>query len=566
MKSIYQQRPWLKYYPEGVPTDIEVPLISMPELFDKAVERWKGKTAAIYYGKKISYLEFKDQVDRFATALHDLGIRKGDTLAILLLNSPQYVIAYYGALKAGAKLTLISPMYVSSEIKHQLEDSGAKDIVCLNILYDAVQKSGAKLRNVILTDMGEYLPAMSRMLGKSVLSSVYQKMALPSPKIFESEGIYQLQDLLKKYPANPPKIEFDPKEDIATLQYTGGTTALPKAAMLTHYNYVANELQGHEFMKSFYREGKESTIAYMPFYHAAGQMSLTSGLYRGFLQIITPNTDLDELINFIQTYNVTYFVGAPTIFELLKDYEKTNRVNWKKFSYIGCGADSLLVDTHKGWERRTGRLLNEAYGMSEGVAVVANNPPSRIKVGSFGIPLPSTMLAIIDPEKDEFLPVGQVGEIAIIGPQIMKGYWNSAEANKDKFAEIDDEKWMRSGDLGSMDEEGYFHFYDRKRDMIKYKGHAVFAREVEDIIKDHPNVKEVGVLGVKDPISGEIVKAVVVLQGDARGRVTEDDIVKYCEGKLAHFKIPKIVVFKGEIPKTDVGKVSRRELREEDGE
>jgi long-chain acyl-CoA synthetase len=198
------------------------------------------------------------------------------------------------------------------------------------------------------------------------------------------------------------------------------------------------------------------------------------------------------------------------------------------------------------------------------VAVAANNPPNRIKVGSFGVPIPSTMLAILDPEKNEFLPVGQVGEIAIMGPQIMKGYWNSAEANKDKFAEIDGERWMRSGDLGSMDEEGYFYFYDRKRDMIKYKGHAVFAREVEDVIKDHPSVKEVGVLGVKDQVAGEIVKAVVVLQSDARGRVTEDEISKYCEGKLAYFKIPKIVVFKGEIPKTDVGKVSRRELREED--
>lgn len=560
--TIYHERPWLKFYSPGVPAEVEVPLKSLPQAFDDSAAKWKKKTALIFYGQRISYSELKDQIDRLACALADLGIKKGDTLAILMLNSPQYFIAYYGAMKAGARVTLISPMYVSSEIRHQLEDSGAESIICQNILYDVVEKSGVPLKNVILTDIGEYLPRWKRIMGKSVLGAVYQKMALPSPQIFKREGVYNLQDLIKKYPPNPPAIDWDPKEDVATLQYTGGTTSLPKAAVLTHYNYIANEVQTFAFNSIKITEGQEVMAAYMPFYHAGGQLNITQGIIRGFTMVISATTDLEDLLNDTEDYKVTMFIGAPTIFEFLKDYEKTNIVKWKRMKYVLAGADALLQDTALGFERRTGVKISEGYGMSEAVAGTHGNPLDRIKRGSFGVPLPSTQCAILSPEKDEYLEVGQIGEIAVQGPQTMKGYWKAEKANQEKFCRIGDDLWMRTGDLGRMDEEGYFYFYDRLRDMIKYKGHAVFATEVEDVIKDHPGVKEVGVVGVKDPVAGELVKAVVVLEGDARGKISEEDIQAYCKGKMADFKIPKIVAFRGEIPKTDVGKVSRRELRE----
>jgi long-chain acyl-CoA synthetase len=388
-------------------------------------------------------------------------------------------------------------------------------------------------------------------------------MALPSPQILAREGFYQLQDLIKKYPPRPPQIEIDPKEDIATLQYTGGTTGLPKAAMLTHYNFIANEQQTNSFLRGSYQDGREVIAAYMPFYHAAGQLYMTQGLLHGHTLVIATTADLDDLLRDIENYQITGFVGAPTIYDLLKNYEKTDQVNWKRLRYVGSGADALLEDTARGWERRTGVKICEGYGMSEAVCATHVNPPKRIKPGSFGVPLPSFQSAILHPEKDEFMPLGEIGEIAIIGPSVMKGYWKSPQENIGKFAKIDDEVWMRTGDIGRMDEEGYFYFYDRKRDMIKYKGHGVFAKEVEDVIKNHPGVKEVGVVGVRDPAAGEVVKAVVVLESDARGKISEEDIVAYCNGKLAHFKIPKIIEFRGEIPKTDVGKVSRRELREE---
>jgi long-chain acyl-CoA synthetase len=561
--TIYHEKPWLKFYNSGTPYEVDIPLISLPQAFDEAAAKWKKKTAVIFYGQKISYAELKDHVDRLACALADLGIKKGDTVGILMLNSPQYFIAYYGAMKAGARVTLISPMYVSSEIRHQLEDSGADNIICQNILYDFVEKSGVPLKNVILTDIGEYLPRWKRTIGKSVMSAVYQKMALPSPQIFKREGIYNLQDLIKKYPPSPPTIQWNPKEDVATLQYTGGTTSLPKAAILTHYNYIADEIQLFSTFSSRFVEGQEVMAAYMPFYHAAGQLTINQGIIRGATMIISATTDLEELLNDVEDYKVTIFTGAPTIYEFLKDFEKTNIVKWSRMKLVLSGADALLQDTALGFERRTGVKIIEVYGMSEAVGVTHANPLDRIKRGSFGVPLPSTHCAILSPEKDEYLEVGEIGEIAVQGPQIMKGYWKADKANQEKFCRIGEDLWMRTGDLSRMDEEGYFYFYDRLRDMIKYKGHAVFATEVEDVIKDHPGVKEVGVVGVKDPVAGELVKAVVVLEGDARGKLSEDDIQAYCKGKLADFKIPKIVVFRGEIPKTDVGKVSRRELRED---
>jgi long-chain acyl-CoA synthetase len=542
---------------------VEIPVKSLPQAFDEAAARWKNKTAMIFYNRKISYKELKDQVDRMACALHDLGINREDTVAILMLNSPQYFIAYYGAMKTGAKLTLISPMYVSSEIRHQITDSGAEHLICQNILYDSVEKSGVALKNVILTDIGDYLPRWKRIMAKSVLSAVYQKMALPSPKIFEREGVYNMKDLIKKYPPEPPAVSWNPKEDVATLQYTGGTTALPKAAILTHYNYMANEMQAFSFQSGQIHEGQEVLAAYMPFYHAAGQLYITQGIIRGFTMVISATTDLEELLNNVEDYKVTVFSGAPTIFEYLKDYEKTYIVNWKRLKCVLSGADALLLNTAQGFERRTGVPIYQLYGMSEAVAITHSNPWEGIRPGSFGVPVPSTLSAILSPEKDEYLPVGQIGEIAVQSPSVMKGYFKAEKANKEKFCRIGDNLWMRTGDLGRMDEDGYFYFYDRLRDMIKYKGHAVFATEVEDVIKSHPGVKEVGVVGVKDQVAGELVKAVVVLEGDARGKISEEDIQAFCKGKLADFKIPRVVAFRGEIPKTDVGKVSRRELREE---
>jgi len=564
-KALYESRPWLKFYPSGIPPDVEIPEKSVVESFDEATEKWKDKTALIFYGRKITYGELRDHVDRVATALCDLGVKKGDRVALLLLNSPQFIIAYFGAVKAGATVTAISPVYVSPEIKHQLEDSGAKMIICLDILYDNVERTGIKLDAVILTNIAEYLPPMKKFLGQSVLRAVYQKMAAPPAEIYEQEGFYRLQDLIKKYPPNPPKIKFDIKEDIVTLPYTGGTTGLPKGAMITHYNMVAARTIAEKFWSYVVHEGKETVLAYLPFYHIYGQsVIMMGGLCQGYTLVIFTTPDLDDILNSIEAYNASMFYSVPSLYEYLRDYHRTDRVNWKRLKVLISGADALLEDTARGWEKRTGAKIHEGWGMTETTSVGIVSPYGRPKLGSFGVPLPNTVAGILDPDSNKFLPVGEIGELAVKGPQVAKGYWNRPEETAKMFINIDGEKWLRTGDLVRMDEEGYFYFYDRKRDMIKYKGLAVFAREVEEVISSHPQVKEAGVIGVPDPEVGEKVKAIVVLETEARGKVSEQDIIKYCEERLAHYKVPKIVEFRGEVPKTDVGKVSRRELREEE--
>ncbi len=563
-KAKYEARPWIKWYLKGVSPDVTIEEKSVVDTFNETCDKWKDKTAVIFYGRKMNYRELRDQVDRFAAALHDLGIKKGDKVALLLLNSPQFIIAYMGALKAGATLTAISPVYVSSEIKYQLEDSGARMLVCLDILYDNVEKSGVKLDAVIMTSIGEYLPKMKQILGSSVLRSVYQKMAAPPVEMFQKEGFYRFQDLLKKYPPNPPDIKFNIREDIVTLPYTGGTTGKPKGAKITHYNFGAAREIGTKFWGDVVQDGKETVIAYLPFYHIYGQaVVMMGGLTQGYTSILITTPDPDDILSALENYKGTIFYSVPALFEYLKDYEKTDRVNWKKIKVLISGADALLEDTAKGWEKRTGARIHEGWGMTETTSTGMVNPYGRAKIGSFGVPLPGCVAGIMEAEGTKFLPVGETGELVFKGPNVFPGYWGRPEATKEVLMEIDGETWLRTGDLARMDEEGYFYFYDRKKDMIKYKGLQVYAREVEEVIASHPQVREAGVIGVPDPEVGEKVKAIVVLESEARGKVSEEDIIKYCAGKLAAYMVPKIVEFRGEVPKTDIGKVSRRELREE---
>ncbi len=564
-KAKYEARPWIKWYLEGVSPDITVEEKSVVDTFNETTEQWKDKTALVFYGRKMSFKELRDQVDRFAAALHDLGVKKGDKIALLLLNSPQFVIAYMGALKAGATLTAISPVYVSSEIKYQLEDSGARMIVCLDILYDNVERSGVKLDAVILTSIGDYLPAMKKFLGSSVLRAVYQKMAAPPVELFEREGVYRFQDLIKKYPPNPPDIKFNIREDIVTLPYTGGTTGMPKGAVITHYNFGAARELADGFWGDIVQKGKETVIAYLPFYHIYGQaVVMMGGLTEGYTSILITTPDPDDILTAVDNFKGTIFYGVPSLYEYLKDYEKTNRVNWKKIKVLISGADALLEDTARGWEKRTNAPIHEGWGMTETTSTGMVSPYGRPKIGSFGVPMPGCVAAIVEAEGTKFLPVGETGELVFKGPNVFPGYWQKPEATKEVFLEVDGERWLRTGDLAKMDEEGYFYFYDRKKDMIKYKGLQVFAREVEEVITSHPQVKEAGVIGVPDPDVGEKVKAIVVLESEARGRVSEEDIMKYCAGKISGYMVPKIIEFRGEVPKTDVGKVSRRELREEE--
>ncbi|MDD3249207.1 MAG: AMP-binding protein [Smithellaceae bacterium] len=562
--NIYVSRPWLKFYNPGVPADVELnDELSVGELFDEATKRWRKNTSFIFYGTKITFGDLRDKVDRLAAALTAMGLKKGDCIAMLLLNSPEFVICMMAAFKVGLIQTHISPVYVSDEIKHQILDSGAKSIICQDILYEGIEKTGIKFENIILTNISESLPRLKKLIGTTVLRGVYQKMAAPSPNIYLDKHVHKLQDIINNAEPKPPNTKIKPKEDVAFLPYTGGTTGAPKGVMLTHYNIVSNYYQNKAALQEL-ELGKETFIGFMPFYHAAGLSALLLSLFGGFTCVIVTNPDIDDIIQYLVQYKVSYFLGAPTMYEILKDHEKTDRVNWGKMKLIESGADSLHENTAKEWQERTGTKITEAYGLTEVVAVAHINPKGKEKYGSIGVPAPSTYAAIIDPDEDTFLDVDEIGELVLSGPQVTLGYWKNEEATKECEAIIGDRRWWRTGDLGQMDQDGYFFIYDRKRDLIKYKGLRIFAREVEEVLKRHPSIKDAGVIGVRDPAVGQNVKAVIVLESDARGRITEREIQEYCKDKLAHYKIPKIIDFVGEIPKTDIGKVSRREIRTEE--
>ena len=564
-KQAYLSKPWLHYYPEGLGETIDIPEGSIPELFDRVAAKYGKKTALIFYGKKINYHELKEKADRFATALADMGVAKGDRVALLLLNCPQYVIAYLGALKAGAVVTPVSPVYTSQEVRHQLADSGARVVVCQAILYDNVARTGLDLDQVILTGVDEYLPKLKKMFAKKVMARAYGGLEVPSDEVIKSRGLLKFQDLLAKYPPSPPAMSLDPAKDLAALPYTGGTTGLPKAAMLTHRNIIACQAQALAFWSSVLEEGNETVIAFLPLFHIYGQVVLMlTGLVHGFTLVMFTTPDMDEILAAIERHNASAFYGVPTLYEYLKEYDKTDRVDWKRLKLIVCGADTLHESTVAGWERRTGSRIFEGYGMTETSAVSHTNPLHRPKQGSFGLPIPNVTAAILEVDNGDFAPVGQVGEMILSGPNMMAGYWQRPDDNAETMIELAGMTWMRTGDLVSMDEEGYFHFFDRKRDLIKHKGYSVFAKHVEEVLYSHDQVKAAGVVGVPDPKVGQLIKAYVVLQSEARGKISEEELIAYCKEKLAHYKVPQIIEFRGELPKTDVGKISRRELREEE--
>jgi long-chain acyl-CoA synthetase len=551
MKHIqsYLSKPWLKHYQKGVPAEVEVPLKSLPEVFDAATSRAPDNPAVVFHGRMITYRELREATDRLACALAALGVKHGDRVALYLLNSPQFIIAYFAALKCGATVTPISPVYTSHEVRYQLEDSGARVVICQDILYEKVAKSGAAIDFTVVTNVAEYLPALRRMLAKR------------SP--VRGENVHWLQDLLKKHPATPPHVAIDPKADIAALPYTGGTTGHPKGVMLSHYNLVAAHSGAHSAFPGFER-GKEVILAFLPFFHIYGQaVIMLNGLAQGNLLVLFTSPDTEAILAAMERYQATVFYGVPTLYEYLKDHKDTDKANWRRLKLVLSGADTLHESTMKDWARRTGSNIIEGYGLSETCATSHVNPLDRPKVGSFGCPVPNMLAAVIDPETLSFVPPGETGELVLAGPNVMAGYWNRPEETARAFLEREGVRWLRTGDIVRMDEEGYFHFYDRSKDLIKYKGHSVFAKDVEDVLYGHPQVKAAGVIGVADAAVGQLIKAIVVLQADARGKLSEEEIRGYCRQHLAEYKVPHIVEFRGELPKTDVGKVSRRELREE---
>ncbi len=556
-RSSFLERPWFKFWPEGVPKTLDYPNVPLHTLLEGSAKEFPKKTCIIFFGKRITYSELSNLVDRFATALHRLGIRKGDVVALYLPNMPQFVIAYYAVLKLGGIVSGVSPLVVERELEFQLTDSEAKAIVLLDALYPRFEKVWEKtqVKFAVVARLGEYMPRI-----KAVLGSLLKK--IPTAKVPSRPNIYFFRDLVEKTPPEPPTVEINPKEDLAVLQYTGGTTGLPKGAMLTHENLVANAVGCAAWLKA--EKGVDVGLAVLPFFHIYGMtVVMNFTLYSGGTMVVLPRFDVLEVLKSIQKYKVTLFPGVPTLYAMIVNHPQVTKYNLRSVKFCISGAAPLPPEVQKRFMELTGAVLVEGYGLTEAAPVTHCNPldptMKTVKIGSIGIPWPSTDAKIVDAETGtRELPVGEVGELVVKGPQVMKGYWKRPE----ETSMVLRDGWLYTGDLGKMDEDGYFYITDRKKDLIKYKGYSVYPRELEDILYEHPAVKLAAVVGKPDPVAGEIPKAFVVLKEGATA--TEEEIMKFVNERVAPYKAIREVEFRKELPTTMVGKVLRRVLREEE--
>jgi long-chain acyl-CoA synthetase len=551
------EKPWFKFWPENVPKHIDYPEIPLFEFLKRTVEKYPGNTAIIYFDKAMTYRELDLAVDKFATALNDLGVKKSDKVALFLPNVPQFPITYYGTIRVGAVATAVIPLFKEREVEYQLVDCEAETIVVLDLLYPIVEKvmDKTKLKRIIVTSLKEYMPGATAFLG-----SLFRR--IPSHKIERKPNVYFFQELMSKYPSNPPNVEIDPKEDLAALQYTGGTTGISKGAMLTHMNLVSNAVMCDEWLQG--TVGRETFLTVLPLFHIFGMTTgMNTPIRLAGKMVMLPDFNVTSMLRAVEKHRVTVFCGVPTLYSTLLSHPSIGKYDLTSVRFCISGSAPLPPEVQKKWIETTKGVLVEGYGLTESSPVTHCNPLDRsmktVKIGSIGLPWPDTDAKIMDIETGEKeLGIGEVGELAVKGPQVMKGYWKMA----DETAAVLRAGWLYTGDIGKMDEDGYFYITDRKKDLIKYKGHSVYPREIEDVLYEHSAVKLCGVIGKTDPSAGEIPKAFVVLKEGATA--TEDEIKKFVNEKVAQYKAIRELEFRKELPMTPVGKVLRRVLQEEE--
>lgn len=535
-------KPYLKVFEAGgVTWEIKIEPKPLHQLLNDTAHKYPNNVAMIFYEQKIIYKELASYVKRVASYLAGAGLAKGDRVALMLPNCPDFVIAYYAILSLGGIVVNTNPMYVEREIEYQVNDSGAKMLITLADLYPRVMniKANTSLEKIMLTDF----------TGK--------------PGVMPDDATW-LPDLYAQERPAPPEVEVVPVEDVAVFQYTGGTTGVPKAAMLTHYNLYANTCQANHFFKG--GGFNQRILSVQPFFHVAGMtacMNICVGA--GTTMILLPKFVPTEVAKAISDYEPTYFPAVPTmIVALLNSPELKDFNDYDKVGVYKSGAGPIPLEVFNRLMAKlegSKTILNEGYGLSEAspVAISCPNFDLRDKRGSVGIPYPGTHAAVVDTETGTRpLPIGEVGELIIKGPQVMQGYWNRPEETGKALRD----GWLYTGDLARMDEDGYFYIVDRKKDLIIAGGYNIYPREVEEVLFMNPKVMEALVAGVPHAYRGETVKAYVVLK-EGQG-ATEEEIIAFCKERLAPYKVPKIVEFRQDLPKTAVGKLLKRKLVEDE--
>ncbi len=549
-------KPWLSRYEAHVPPSLRYPEQTLAQKLEESARRFPDHTATIFFGARLTYRELDGLVSRFAAGLQRLGLHRGDRLAILAPNCPQYVIAYYGALRAGLVVVPCNPLYVARELGHQLKDSGARAIVALTKFYPTVREArpGTSLEHVIVTGIKEYFPPGLRLLF-TLFKEAKEGHRLRN---VDEPGVLWWQRLLADAPAQPAPVDVRP-DDTAMLLYTGGTTGVPKGAELTQRNIMANALQTAAWLGG--QEGGEILLTALPLSHSYG-MTTTMNLpvVIGATMILIPNPrDIRDVLKSIHRYRPTIYPGVPTMYVAICNHPEASRYNLRSIRACISGGAPLPVEVQRRFEEVTGARLVEGYGLSEASPVTHANPLfGQSRIGTIGLPWPDTEARIVDLETGtRDMAPGEIGELVIRGPQIMRGYWNRPE----ETAQTLRDGWLHTGDIARMDEDGYFEVVDRKKDMIIAGGFNIYPRDVEEVLYEHPKVSEAVAFGVPDLHRGETVKVCVVLKpGES---ATSEEIIEHCRGKMAKYKVPTSVEFRRELPKTMVGKILRRILREE---
>ena len=547
------ERPWFKNYDKGVPQHIDYPEIPLHQLLEDAARTYPDAPCTIFKGASISFKEMDEITDRLAAGLADLGVRKGDRVGIFMPNTPQFVMAYFGILKAGGVVVASNFMYGPREIEHQANDSGMEVVIVMTNFYNKIKEvqDKTKIRSLVVTNIKETLP--------SLLSFLFTltKEKKGGFRVDLTEGDVWMKDLIEGHtPEDRPTVDIGP-DDTAIFQYSGGTTGVPKAAIAMHRNLVANAYQTGSWLVDT-ELGNEVVLMAIPLYHVYGMVAgMLFAIRIGASLVMVPDPrDVKDVLSTIQKYRASYYPGVPALYNLINNFPEVG--NYDLSSIKGCisGSAPLLRETKEKFESLTGGKVFEGFGLSEAPTATHCNPMlGENRTGSIGLPLPDVDVRIIslDDEVSE-LQVGEIGELVIKGPQVFKGYHNMPTETQNTLRD----GWLYTGDIARKDEDGYFYIVDRKKELIKPGGFQVWPREVEEVIKDYPAVLEVGVAGIPDADSGEAIKAWVVLKPGETA--TEEDIIQFCKAEMANFKAPKQVEFRDELPKTTVGKILRREL------
>jgi long-chain acyl-CoA synthetase len=553
-----ESKPWLDIYPKDIPATLHYSQDPVQSYLQKTAERFPDKIGIHFMGKELTYKKLYEEALNFAGYLQEIGISKDDRIAIMLPNTPQAVISYFGILMAGGIVVQTNPLYTERELEYQMKDSGAKAIITLDILYPRVSKimPQTDLQHIIVTAIKDYLPFPKNLAYPFIQKKQYGIVV----KVKHEGSTHLFTEIVKMKPKKLTTYEVNPEEDIALLQYTGGTTGSPKGVMLTHKNLISNTAMSEAWLYKA-KLGEESMLGIVPFFHVYGMtVCMILSIKMACKMILLPKFDAVTTLKTIHKQRPTLFPGAPTIYIGLLNHPDLEKYDLSSIEACISGSAPLPLEVQDKFEEVTGGKLVEGYGLSEASPVTHSNflwDVERVK-GSIGVPYPDTDVKILSVDTGEPVPIKEIGEIVIKGPQVMKGYWNRPAETE----EVLKDGWLYTGDLGYMDEEGYFYVVDRKKDMIIAGGYNIYPREIEEVLYEHPDVLEAVAAGVPDPYRGETVKAYIVLKDGSS--VTEEEMNQFARKYLAAYKAPRLYEFRKELPKTAVGKILRRMLVEEE--